>query len=260
MTAMTGSTAMDARQRLLTRLGVVATLGEEERAAIAALPITVREVEPGEDIVREGDRTQESCVVIDGFLQRHKDLRGGGRQILAFHVPGDVPDLQSLHLPLMDHTLSAVSPSAVGLIPHTALHILLRDHPGAGVALWREGLIDAARLREWIVNLGSRAAPARLAHLFCELYVRNRTVGLGGDGWCFLPLTQTRMGEAMGLSMVHVSRVTKVLREQGLVEVRGRELHILDWPGLQRVAEFDPAYLHLHDGGEPQPVRDALGA
>ena len=233
------------QDRLIARLSAIAVLNEDDILALEALPMTTRKFAAGQDIVREAERTSESCVLIDGFLQRHKDLPEGRRQIIAFHVPGDMPDLQSLHLPLMDHTLSAVIGSTIATIQHSAIDAMTAKSPGIRHALWRESLIDAARFREWIANLGGRSAVPRLAHLLCELYVRNRAVGQAMAGSYFMPLTQARLGEALGLSVVHVNRTMSTLRERGLIALASRQVHILDWDGLRQIAEFDPLYLHL---------------
>ncbi len=242
---MTHPNDVSGQERLISRLQAIAPLDEADVQAIAALPMTIREIAAGQDIVRDGDRPHESCVLVQGFLQRHKDLPSGARQILAFHLPGDVPDLQSLHLGRLDHSLQAVTDSTIAKIPHAAVQALIDSHPRVGHALWRESLIDAAKFREWIANLGGRPALARLAHLFCELYVRSRAVHLGEPGVCHMPLTQARLADALGLSVVHASRSLGALRRSGLIALGGRQLQILDWPGLQAVGEFDPAYLHL---------------
>jgi CRP-like cAMP-binding protein len=58
-----------------------------------AFPWTIRDVAADQDIVREGERPSQCCVVIEGFQCRYKMLRDGERQIMSFHVPGDIPDL-----------------------------------------------------------------------------------------------------------------------------------------------------------------------
>ena len=237
------------QKRLSARLRAIAELDADDLAGLEALPMIERRLAAGEAVARQGERTRESCIVIEGFLQRHKDLPDGRRQILAFHVPGDVPDLQSLHLPTMDHTLEAVTPSIVAMVAHTAVEALIRARPAIGRALWREALIDGAKFREWIANLGGRAAYPRLAHLFCELYLRNRSVGLVENDGFFMPLTQGQLAEALGLSAVHVNRMMSALRRDSLILLEKRRLLVLDWAKLQQLAEFDPLYLHLSEPG-----------
>ena len=110
---------------------------------------------------------------------------------------------------------------------------------------WLMTNIDAAIHREWVLSLGRRSALSRMAHLFCELRVRLGVVGMADEMGYDLPLTQTDLAECLGLTSVHVNRTLKELRERGLVEFRGGRVTILDLEGLERVAEFDPAYLYL---------------
>jgi len=150
--------------RLIRRLEVdTAPLSEQERDAIASLPLTIRDVAADQDIVREGERPSQCCVVIEGFQCRYKMLRDGERQIMSFHVPGDIPDLQSLFLSTMDHSLGTITPNRVAFIAHEPLRKLIRQQPGIAERLWRETLIDASVFREWITNVGSRDAYTRIA-------------------------------------------------------------------------------------------------
>lgn len=230
------------------KLESVADLDPEERAAIERLPATIRTLEPGQDIVRQGDRPTQCCLIVEGFAFRYKMLRGGKRQILSFHIPGDIPDLQNLYLDVMDHSLGALVPTQAAFIPHGAIRDLAGRFPRVFGALWRETLVDAATYREWIVGLGRRSAYARTAHLLCELLVRVKAVGLTSDYSFALPLTQAELADALGLSIVHVNRIIQLLRSRNLVTMRGGKVTVGDWEGLRTAAEFDPAYLHFKAG------------
>ena len=157
---------------------------------------------------------------------------------MSFHIPGDIPDLQSLHLEIMDHSLATVVPTKVAFIPHEAVRTFLRAHPRIADVFWRETLIDAAVFREWVVNVGRRDAYARIAHVLCEIYVRLRAVGLV-DGQAYqLPITQAELGDATGLSTVHVNRTLQELRGNGLITTpKGGRVVIEDWAGPARRPE-----------------------
>src|SRR3954470_19626650 len=117
--------------RLIRRLEVdTAPLSEQERDALASRPVPIREVAAHQDIVREGEQPNQCCVVIEGFQCRYKMLRDGERQIMSLHVPGDIPDLQSLFLATMDHSLGTMTPGRVAFITHDALRELIRSQPG----------------------------------------------------------------------------------------------------------------------------------
>lgn len=231
---------------LVRRLESVATLTGETRLALERLPVTIRHLPSRHDIVQMGDRPSQSCLILAGWACRYMLLDQGKRQILSFHMPGDVPDLMSLHLGVMDHGLSTLGPATVAFIQHKNIRELNDQFPSLAAVLWRETLVDAATFREWMVSIGRRSALERIAHLFCELYLRQKALGLTRECYCSLPFTQTDLADAVGLTNVHVNRVIKDLRTRGLVSLRGGELAVHDWAALVRIAEFDPTYLHLN--------------
>lgn len=232
---------------LIRKLESIGELADEEREALAAIPVRIENLAADQDAVREGDVPSECCLLIDGFMHRYKLLSGGTRQILAVHTPGDIPDLLSLHIDVMDHGLAALVPSKVGFIAHNALRRVIRDFPAVGDLLWRDTLIDAAIFRAWMVGLGRRSARGHLAHLLCELFTRLRAIGRTAHDACSLPLTQAELGDALGLSTVHVNRTLQSLRSEGLIELHSSRLTILDWERLRKVADFDPTYLNLRN-------------
>jgi CRP-like cAMP-binding protein len=231
--------------RLIRKLESITSLSEDERQAIRNLPLTLREFRADQDIVREGDRPWQCCLVLEGFLYRYKVLPDGTRQILSFHVPGDIPDLQSLHLSVMDHALAPVAAAKVALIPHDALRDLCHSQPRVADIFWRDTLIDAAIFREWIVNVGGREAYGRIAHVICEVFLKLKAVGLTDGNSFEFPVTQSKMGDATGLSTVHVNRSLMALRADGMITLERGRCTIDNWEGLKQAAMFDPTYLHL---------------
>jgi len=188
-------------------------------------------------------------MVVEGFLCSYKMLPDGERQILSFHVPGEIPDLQSLFLEKMDHALTTIAPSTIAFIPHEAVNVLLEQHFRIARILWREMLIDAAISREWIVNTGSRDAYARISHLLCELFYKLQAVGLTKGTSFNCPITQTEVADATGLSTVHVNRSVQELRGNRLIEWERGTCTILDLQALEDAAMFDLDYLHLASAG-----------
>ncbi|MEO5865733.1 MAG: helix-turn-helix domain-containing protein, partial [Sphingomonas sp.] len=133
----------------------------------------------------------------------------------------------------------------VAMVPHPAMRALTEKSATLTELLWRSTLIDAAINREWIVSVGARGAAARLAHLFCEMYMRLQRVGMTEGRRFAFPVTQTDLADATGLTAVHANRMLRQLREERLVEFRQGEVNILDWDQLRRFAEFEPGYLYL---------------
>jgi CRP-like cAMP-binding protein len=211
-----------------------------------------RDLGADQDLVREGDRPSHSCVLIEGFLCRYKLAGEGRRQILAFHIPGEMPDVQSLYLKTMDHNVAAVIPSKVGLVQHGDLYRLFAEFPRLAGAFWRETLVDAAIFREWMVGMGRRRAPSRIAHFFCEMYARLDAIGMAQNWTVPLPITQEELGDSLGLSSVHTNRALQELRGEGLITFERGKLRVDNWPGLVAAGEFDPIYLHQNPGRRPE--------
>src|SRR5262249_34990161 len=147
-----------------------------------------------------------------------------------------------------DHDFATLTPATVGLISHAVLRQLFRERVRVAEALWRETLIDAAMFREWIVNVGQRPGPAKLAHLLLELKHRLALVGRTGGNSFELPLNQQELADCLGITSVHVSRVMKELRERGLVDFQRQRVLVRDEEGLAELGDFDPLYLHQNHG------------
>jgi CRP-like cAMP-binding protein len=231
--------------RLIRSLETIVDLDEESKARLNALPMRVVKVQEGVDLVRQGDNPTESILVLQGLVCRYKIIDAGQRQILSLHLPGDMPDLHGLHLTRMDHSIGTMVPTTVAYIPHSALQKMIDESAPLTNVLWRATLVDASIFREWMANIGTRSAIQRVSHLFCEIYVRMRTLGLADAKGFRLPLTQAAMGDALGVSTVHVNRTLQQMRRDGLIESHGKFHGISDWEGLKRTGDFDPSYLHL---------------
>jgi CRP-like cAMP-binding protein len=233
---------------LIRKFENVFALSEAEREGLRNLPIREAELKADQDIVREGDRPTRSCFVLEGMTCTYKHAAEGKRQIVNFHIPGDAPDLQSLHLTVLDISIGTITPCKVGFVQHDAVLGLCSRFPRIASAFWRETLIDAAIFREWMTSIGQRSAYSRIAHLMCEMVVRFRVIGMTEDLTIPFPITQIEVGDALGLSSVHVNRSLQALRGEGLIALKNGTLEVLDWKGLQQAGDFDPAYLHLPPG------------
>ena len=227
------------------RLGNSVPLPEACERAILGLPVIIRTIEASQDIRFEGGTANHCCVILDGWACCYQSLTDGRRQILSFHVPGDLPDLQSLNTPTADFGMATVTRTIVAFVPHAEMRKLSDQYPAITQALWREAVTIAATHRAWITSLGRRDARQKLAHLFCELYLRLEAVGLNDGRSISMPLRQTDFADALGLTSVHVNRTLKILRDDGVIDLYARRLTIGDWNTLCAIAEFDPKYLHL---------------
>ena len=221
-------------------------LSTDDRARISNLAQSnVRRIRARRDIVREGENPAFVNLILDGWAIRHKMLEDGRRQIMAFLIPGDLCDLNVFILKEMDHSIGALTDLTIAQIPRETFEEIEKGHPRLAQALNWDLLVQLAIQREWTINLGQRSAIERIAHLICELFARLKTVGLCVEGSCQLPITQTDLSEATGITSVHVNRILQELRGEKLIEWKGREIHVPDMDALKSVAMFNDNYLHL---------------
>lgn len=230
---------------LVTRLSALSALDEADRAAIRELPHTLRTVGANGYIIHEGQHAENSCLIRSGFLVRHKLVADGARQILSVHMTGDMANLQNSLLKRADHSVQALTDAELTMVPGDAIVALAAARPAVAVAMWLDTLIDGAIFREWIANVGRRDARTKTAHILCEFALRQEVAGLADRGKYVFPLTQEQLGDALGLTPVHVNRTLKALEASGLIERRRRSVTIADWEALSRVADFNPSYLYL---------------
>jgi CRP-like cAMP-binding protein len=201
-------------------------------------------------LIRQGEELQHSVLLIDGWLGRAVDMQAGTRVITALHVAGDFADLHGFTLKRLDHDVVPLSDCIVALVPHDRLTQLTIDLPHLARIYWFTTNVDAAVHRQWTVSLGRRNAISRMAHLFCELFLRLEVAGKTAELGYDFPLTQDQLASCLGLTQVHVNRTLQALRRQGLIELQDRRLTILNLPELQTLAEFDPSYLYLDHQSE----------
>ncbi|MDT8758222.1 Crp/Fnr family transcriptional regulator [Sphingomonas psychrotolerans] len=232
-------------RRFAAKLASLNALDESALGAIRSLPCRVRQVARGTTIVSDGELVVECCVLLQGYACRHKVTKDGGRQIVSFHLSGDILDIQHLFLERADHNVQTISDATLGFVSTAALRAIAHEHSDIAVALWRDSLIDASVFREWVLNVGRRDAKMRIAHMLCEFAVRAERAGLGSQAAFTLPMTQEDIADATGLTAIHVNRMLRSLTEEGAISREGREIRIADWSVMRRTADFSEEYLHL---------------
>jgi len=234
---------------MVRKLAYWQKLDSADREAILNLPHTLKRVEQHHYIIRDRDNAAFSCLLLSGFAVRHKIVGGGYRQICSIHMKGELVDLQNSLLGTADHSVQMLTTGQIAMIPRDEIMKLAFERPAVGRAMWFDTLVDGSIFREWIANVGRRDARTRVAHLLCEFALRLKVAGLGDEVGYQLPMTQEQLGDATGLTSVHVNRTIKQLEADGLIDrVSPRSISIGDWKKLADVGDFDSHYLHLSDG------------
>jgi len=220
-------------------------LSDQDLAALEASVSQVRKTQARQIIARAGEPISCSTYLMDGFICRYMDDRNGLRQLVAVHVPGDFVDLHGYPLRRLDHDVATLGACRIALVPHETLDRLLPERPNLTKLLWFSTLLDAAMHREWIFRLGRLDAVARIGHFFCEIEAKLRAVGLSDGSRFTLPLTQADLGEACGMTSVHINRMLRELRERKLLQMQRGKVTIFDLAALRRLCDYDPSYLFI---------------
>jgi CRP-like cAMP-binding protein len=230
--------------RFADRLSSIAQLSEHDLELLTKMPSTIGHFTSHHQVLRREDQPSRCCLLLQGYLCWRDEKDG---QITSIFVPGDMPDLHTVVVPRLTARLTTLGPAVVAFVPHAFLRQIPLFSPGLCRALQLLGLADAACLRNWIVNLGSRDSLARVAHLICEILTRLQAVGLAMDFRFPSPFTQSDLADACAISAVHANRVIQELRRRQLLQWKSRTITILDWDLLRQLAEFEPGYLGLNN-------------
>ncbi|MCK1419293.1 Crp/Fnr family transcriptional regulator [Bradyrhizobium sp. 182] len=235
---------------VIRRLNVLRPMSAEARQSLEyALLEALQRTRSGEDLISEGDAVDSVRLVLSGWLCRYKTLEDGRRQIVNFIFPGESCDAHAFLMPAIDHSIATMTPVVYAEIKRAHFESLVANHRSLAEAFLCETLVNAAIQREWAINLGRRVALERVAHLFCEIIERLRPVGMVDGNSCVMPITQTDLADATGLSVVHLNRTLQELRASGLIVLRERTLTINDLGALKNAALFSPSYLQLYRRG-----------
>lgn len=249
---LTNARRHDPVERFVRRLAAFEPLDASALAAIRGAIRAGPRILVGES--RRENLPPDLCILLEGWVCHFKLLGNGRRQITSVLVPGDFFDFGFLTgLPAHLQFRSTV-PSQLGIIPIGQFATLSEGHPSLMRAALRALTTETSIREELVTSLGVRSAEERLSHFLCELHHRLAMVGLAGEGNTFdLPMTQSDLAEALGLSTVHVNRIVQRLRRNGLIALGGRRVTLLQPERLAVLSGFDPSYL----GGQlAAPGRD----
>jgi CRP-like cAMP-binding protein len=226
------------------RLSSFYPLNPQETKVLESLIESSFNVAPHHDILKEQQSSKEALVLLEGLACHYKVLDSARRQMTGFVLPGDFCDFGFLSSSVTRQGVMSLGPALVGRIDLRQLSAVTERMPNIMVAAMRAASVDQASARELVISLGARDALQRLAHFLCELYYRLRTVGMVNNHAQFdLAMTQSELGEALGLSTVHINRTIQQLRKRKLITMGQGMVTILDAPGLEAIASFDGRYL-----------------
>jgi len=226
------------RAPLIAKLGRFVDLTEREKAYLTDAQRDFATVRAGADIVTAGQQYRSIYVLNEGMAIRYKILRDGRRQVLNLVLPGDFIGFPGALFDPSLYSIAGLGETVVCAISFKEIFDLFRRHPRLGAAFfWLVGH-ESALFAEHLVGVGRRSAYERVAHLLLEFLVRLQVAGLADECSYAMPMTQELMADSLGLSVPHVNRTLRRLREDGLISIEGTRLVCLDIPALSQVAEF----------------------
>ena len=224
------------------RLGDLVSLTPAEQAALERLEERERVVRRGATIQRENDRVSDLYIVRRGVMMTSKLLDDGSRQILRFLFPGDMIALSSLVYREAPETVTALSDATVSPFERSALSEIIAGHPRLAALLLVYSQIERAALTDRLAALGRTSAKARVAAVLIDLRNRLRVMDKSiADS--FVPgLTQEEIGDATGLTAVHVNRMLRQLEDDGLIARENGRVTFTNERALVRAANYVDRY------------------
>jgi CRP-like cAMP-binding protein len=233
-----------ARDVLAAKFRSLGMDGEAELKALLGIIRRTGDVRRGHNIVAIEEAPHCAIILLDGIAYWYKEPDGGRRQILAFQYPGDLLDFHRYVMPKLGEAISirALTDCSVGVAHYDDLARAIEQHPKIGLALWRAAMLTALIWRERMLNTVHAAAIGRVAHLLCEQLFRLEAIGTAAR---LLPLSQSDVADATGLSLVHVNRVIQQLRRADALSDSKGPIQVLDRDRLAQIGKFDGRYLNM---------------
>ncbi|HIX62247.1 MAG TPA: Crp/Fnr family transcriptional regulator [Candidatus Halomonas stercoripullorum] len=220
-----------------------AALTADDKALLLGLELNPKRVTSGEVLWQERTPVDAFYVVKEGWVCSYRNMGNGTAQILKFYLPGDIVGLRDFGFSQRLASVSMINDGVISSFTYRQLFELFGHSRSLAVGITAMAARQQAMLSERLVYMGRCDAHERLAHFLYELYLRLDRIGAVTDGEFTLPLSQEQIGDALGLSSVHVSRTFSMLRDQGLVQRERQHVRLPDPEGLARLAEFNNTYL-----------------
>ncbi|MGQ0661134.1 Crp/Fnr family transcriptional regulator [Sphingosinicella sp.] len=213
---------------LAERLSDHLRLSQSERDSLDRLEEQERHFRRGAVVIREHDRPRELFIVRSGWLHSSVALGNGGRQIMRLKFAGDIIGLPLLAFTESPETVAAVTDAALCPFGRERFAALVAEHPRIAALILSLAVAERAALADRLASIGRTPARARVGALLCEISARLRQTGGVEDDRFLLPLTQEEIGDATGLTAVHVNRMMRTLVEEGLIERQNGYVRLLD--------------------------------
>lgn len=193
----------------------------------------------GRTIITEGEKCGFIFTILSGWAFRYKSLPDDRRQILSIALPGDLIGMQGPVLDGLQHSIEALTPVRLCAFPRERLWKLYSTHPALAHDLVWLASRGERMADEHLLSLGRRTATQRIAYLILHLYHRCLALGLATGTTFPMPLTQTHVADALGLSLVHTNKTLRRLARDRLIRFGTGTIEVRDDAALRDIAGYD---------------------
>lgn len=243
MVASEARTARTLMGRLAAHIPEHAPLTEPEAAVVKKLQSAVRHIRRGSDIIVQGRKYDGIFVIVDGFGLRYKIMSDGKRQVFNISLPGDMVGYPACFFDQALYSVTALTKVTVCAITFADMAEMFRSFPRLAMALFWSTANETAMFGEHLTDVGRRNAYERVAHFVLEMSMRLSEVGMGDGRMFIMPLSQAKIADVVGLSVPHINRMLRRLRDERFIEMKGPQVRIIDYDSLAALADFDSSYL-----------------
>ncbi|HEY8881636.1 MAG TPA: fumarate/nitrate reduction transcriptional regulator Fnr [Roseateles sp.] len=207
-------------------------LKREDLSRLDGLVASRRIVPRGEPLFRNGERFKALYAVRTGFFKTCVVSEDGRDQVTGFQMAGELLGLDGISSDHHHCDAIALEDSSVCVIPYDQLEELSREFSVLQHQFHKIMSREIVRDHGVMLLLGNMRAEERLAAFLLNLTQRLRARGFSASS-LVLRMTREEIGSYLGLKLETVSRAFSRFHEDGLLEVRQRQLRILDQAGLQ---------------------------
>lgn len=243
MVASEARTARTLMGRLTAHFPEHAPLTEPEVAVVRKLHSAVRHIRRGSDIIVQGRKYDGIFIIVDGFGLRYKIMSDGKRQVFNVSLPGDMVGYPACFFDQALYSVTALTKVTVCAITFSDMAEMFRSFPRLAMTLFWSTAHETAMFGEHLTDVGRRTAYERVAHFVLEMSLRLREIGMGDEKTFIMPLSQAKIADVVGLSVPHINRMLRRLRDEKLIEMNGSQIQIVDREAMAALADFDGSYL-----------------
>ena len=203
-------------------------------------PPQIRFIRAGMELYSQDEQSDEVFTIVEGWVFLHHILEDGRRQILEFLLPGDSCGLVPGQREVMGHSAEALTDVTVAVMPRSRFNALLVEDGEYAAAVVSRLCEMLSAAQDAVIDTGRRSAIEAVANLILRLEARIREQEELAEGAEMpFPLTQEHLGDALGLTAVHVCRTLRILKKQGVVELCRQKLRVPSVDALRQAAGLE---------------------